>query len=58
MNFTGGNMTRLTLVSGKNKYMVQEESNEMSLNELLPMIEQLIKAAGYNPSGQLDFVEE
>ena len=51
-------MTRLTLVSGKNKYMVQEESSEMTLNELLPMIEQLIKAAGYNPSGQLEFVEE
>lgn len=47
---------KITLKNEAGEYSVEEEA--VTIMQVLPLIEQLLRAAGYNPKGVLDFVEE
>lgn len=51
-------MLKLTLKNDYGAYSVSEKGTDITLNELLPLLEQLLKASGYHYDGKLEIVDE
>lgn len=51
-------MTKLTMNTNYGVTSVSTKDNDLSLNEILPLIEQLLRGAGYTFNGNLDIIVE
>lgn len=51
-------MFKVTMESEDRKVQIEEPKSDLSLEELLPLLEDAIRALGYCPKGQLNFIQE
>jgi hypothetical protein len=54
----GREMLKLTLKNDDGVFVVSDNGSEHSLTELVPLLDQLLRASGYNYDGKLEINDE